>query len=99
MSEDARLRIDKDDDTPDEPAVTVGDETSENKAKQPDGPEGAPAFVTNIASIEQQVGMHVIRALQHEDAAGVLTVAQAGPQGQRLVSLPIDEDQLGRFRR
>lgn len=62
-----------------------------------EGEEGLPTYVSNITSIEQQVGTHVIRALQHDGAVGVLTVVQSGgsggaPGGQRILSVPLDDE-------
>ncbi|MHC5025569.1 MAG: hypothetical protein ACYTGR_02255 [Planctomycetota bacterium] len=44
-------------------------------------------WVTELKSAEQQVGEHIIQALQDEDTVAVLTTAVIGPDGaQRLVS-------------
>lgn len=56
-------------------------------AVQPDAqnlsPEQMARFVTSIKNAEQQVGEHVIRALQHGDTVAVLTTVVVGPGGQQ----------------
>ena len=48
-------------------------------------------FVTTIQNAEQQVGEHVIRALQHGDTVAVLTTVVVGPDGkQHIVSAGLD---------
>ena len=48
-------------------------------------------FVTTIQNAEQQVGEHVIRALQHGDTVAVLTSVVVGPDGrQHIVSAGLD---------
>ncbi len=53
--------------------------------------EGPPTFVTNLAPIENQVGTHVIAALQHPETVAVLTTVAQGADGhQRVVSVGLD---------
>ncbi len=40
-------------------------------------------FVTTIKNVEQQVGEHVIKALQHGDTVAVITTVVIGPGGQQ----------------
>ena len=42
-------------------------------------------FVTTIKNAEQQVGEHIIHALQHDDTVAVITTVVMGPEGQQLV--------------
>lgn len=54
-----------------------------------------PQFVTTLTPLEQQVGMHVITALQHEDTVAVLTTVAVGRDGaQRVVSVGLDPQRL-----
>lgn len=51
-------------------------------------------FVTSIKNAEQQVGEHVIRALQHGDTVAVLTTVVVGPGGQQhIVSAALNPEQ------
>ena len=48
-------------------------------------------FVSTIKNAEQQVGEHIIRALQHPDTVAVITSVVVGPDGQQhLVSAALD---------
>ena len=48
-------------------------------------------FVTTIKNAEQQVGEHIIGALQHEDTVAVITTVMMGPDGeQRVVSAALN---------
>ena len=52
-------------------------------------------FVTQIRSAEQQVGEHIIDALQDPDTVAVLTTVVIGPEGgQHLVSAALDPETL-----
>tara|TARA_R110002073_G_scaffold56905_26_gene144865 strand:+ start:58 stop:462 length:405 start_codon:yes stop_codon:yes gene_type:complete len=42
-------------------------------------------FVTTIKNAEQQVGEHIITALQHEDTVAVITTVVIGDDGQQRV--------------
>ena len=42
-------------------------------------------FVTTIKNAEQQVGEHIIAALQHDDTVAVLTTVAMGADGQQRV--------------
>jgi hypothetical protein len=67
-------------------------------AKKPNSSDqetGLPTYVTDLASIELQVGTHVIRALAHDGAVAVLSLVQPSPGGgQRIASIPLDEGML-----
>ncbi len=48
-------------------------------------------FVSTIKNAEQQVGEHIIKALQHADTVAVLTSVVIGPDGQQhIVSAALD---------
>ncbi|MCZ6836921.1 MAG: hypothetical protein O7G85_14185 [Planctomycetota bacterium] len=55
---------------------------------------GLTHLVSELKSIEQQVGEHVITALKHEGTAAVLTAVlpSGGGGGQRIASVPLDEE-------
>ncbi|TWT53711.1 hypothetical protein Pla22_13430 [Rubripirellula amarantea] len=42
-------------------------------------------FVTTIRNAEEQVGQHIIAALQHDDTVAVITTVAIGPDGQQRV--------------
>jgi PleD family two-component response regulator len=51
----------------------------------------AARFVSKIKNLEQQVGEHVVAALQHQDTVAVITTVVAGPSGeQHIVSAAIN---------
>jgi hypothetical protein len=55
--------------------------------------KGLQHLVSEIKSIETQVGEHVIAALQQNDTVAVLTaVLPSGAGGQRIASVPLDQD-------
>ena len=52
-------------------------------------------FVTTIKNAEQQVGEHIIGALQHDDTVAVITTVVMGPDGQqRVVSAALDPKRM-----
>lgn len=52
-------------------------------------------FVTTIKNAEQQVGEHIISALQHDDTVAVITTVMMGPDGQqRVVSAALDPNRM-----
>lgn len=52
-------------------------------------------FVTTIKNAEQQVGEHIITALQHDDTVAVLTTVAMGADGQqRVISAALDPARL-----
>ena len=56
---------------------------------------GLPQFVTVLTPMEQQVGIHVINALQHPETVAVLTTVAMGRDGmQRIVSVGLDPEML-----
>ena len=77
---------------PDEAVVRtngVGEVTNDVDKKQ------MTQFVTTIKNAEQQVGEHIIQALQHEDTVAVITTVAMGPDGQqRVVSAALDPERM-----
>ncbi len=66
------------------PAVT--DDVDRGQIKQ---------FVTQIRSAEQQIGDHIIGALQDPETVAVLTAVVVGPGGtQQIVSAALDPEML-----
>lgn len=52
-------------------------------------------FVTTIKNAEEQVGEHIIRALQHEDTVAVITTVAMGADGQqRVISAALNPDRM-----
>lgn len=52
-------------------------------------------FVTTIKNAEQQIGEHIVTALQHADTVAVLTTVVIGPDGQqRVVSAALNPARL-----
>ena len=78
-------------------ARTPAEQTPPAAPDAPDAPEqaGLPRFVTKLSTIEQQVGRHVITALQHEETVAVLTTTVSGAAGdQHLISVPLTPPML-----
>lgn len=79
---------------------------STDRDSQPADPAGIQAtndvdssqlkhFVSTIKNAEQQVGEHIIKALQHGDTVAVLTTVMVGPDGtQRIVSAALDPKRM-----
>ena len=64
------------------------------KAEEVDSDQIAQ-FVTTIKNAEQQVGEHIIRALQHQDTVAVITTVVTGPDGQqRVVSAALNPTRM-----
>lgn len=52
-------------------------------------------FVSKIKNLEQQIGEHVLAALQHPDTVAVLTTVVVGPSGdQHIVSAAINPQRM-----
>lgn len=52
-------------------------------------------FVTTIKNAEQQVGEHIIKALQYGNTVAVLTTVMVAPDGsQRIVSAALDPKRM-----
>ena len=48
-------------------------------------------FISTIKNVEQQVGEHIIQALQHADTVAVITSVVVGPDGrQHIVSAALN---------
>lgn len=58
-------------------------------------PQKIVHFVTTIKNAEQQVGEHILRALQHTDTVAVLTTVGIGPDGaQNIISAALSPARL-----
>ncbi len=69
-----------------DPALSVVQRVDPNQIKQ---------FVTQIKSAEQQVGEHIVNALQDDGTVAVLTtVVVGGEGGQHIVSAGLDPEML-----
>jgi hypothetical protein len=52
-------------------------------------------FITTIRNAEEQVGEHIIRALQHADTVAVITTLVIGPDGkQRVISAALNAQRM-----
>jgi uncharacterized protein (DUF111 family) len=52
-------------------------------------------FVTTIKNAEQQVGEHIIQALQHKNTVAVITTVAMGTDGrQRVISAALDPQRM-----
>ncbi len=52
-------------------------------------------FVSTIRNAEEQVGRHIIEALQHDDTVAVITTIAASPDGkQRVISAALSPKRL-----
>lgn len=81
-----------------QPARSQPAETQPNEP-QPDSPQvivnatesEIKRFISTIKNVEQQVGEHIIQALQHADTVAVITSVVVGPDGrQHIVSAALN---------
>ncbi len=56
--------------------------------------EGVPHLVTPLRPIAQQVGEHVLAALEHEETVAVLTTVTGSKNGEQVVSIPLTGEHL-----
>jgi hypothetical protein len=65
------------------------------RAAQDIDPKQIAQFVTTIRNAEQQVGEHIIQALQHGDTVAVITTVVMGADGQqRVVSAALNPERM-----
>jgi hypothetical protein len=57
-------------------------------------PRKTSQYVTRLQSIERQVGEHVLAALEDPEAVAVLTTIASGLRADRVVSVPLDGNQV-----
>ena len=69
-----RPKTDNDKSKPGPPTVRPADQVDQQQMAR---------FVTTIKNAEQQVGEHIIRALQHNDTVAVITTVVMGQDGQQ----------------
>jgi len=67
---------------------------SDEKTPEVPDEDNAPHHVTMIRSIERQVGEHVMAALNDDDAVAAITTLVPGVRNDRIVSMPLDGDQI-----
>ena len=63
-------------------------------AETPSSAQGAPTFVTPLASVAEQMGRHVIAALGHPNTVAVITTVTGSQTGQKIVSMALDPEQM-----
>jgi|TARA_B100000315_G_C14137258_1_gene389725 hypothetical protein len=56
--------------------------------------DGVPHLVSKLRPIAQQVGEHVLAALDHEETVAVLTTVTGSRNGQQVVSIPLSGEHL-----
>ena len=99
MSVPPQHHDDDDDDVPDQVDEAELDETlrapAANQITNEVDKDQIAQFVTTIKNAEQQVGEHIIAALQHADTVAVLTTVVVGPDGsQRLISAALNPKRM-----
>ena len=57
-------------------------------------PQGPPTLVTDLSPITQQVGAHVLNALQQDECVAVISTIVAGFPTDRVVSVPLNSEQM-----
>ncbi|MBC8201520.1 MAG: hypothetical protein H8E86_05680 [Planctomycetes bacterium] len=62
--------------------------------KQIEKQEGVPHLVTPLHPIANQVGEHILHALEVEETVAVLTTVTGSKNGQQVVSIPLTGDHL-----
>lgn len=97
--------------SPSEPPQTIPDPPPPDEQSGPAPGQPGPAFskvmphdeqakplaqfVTTIRNPEQQVGQHIIAALQHDDTVAVLTTVALGTDGQqRIISAALNAERM-----
>lgn len=63
----------------------------------PSPPEAPPAsgpLVTTIVPVSEQIGQHVMAAFQQPNAVAVLTTVVPGIDADRVVSMPLTDEQM-----
>jgi len=78
----------------------MSDTPEQAKNTKPDGAAcegvatpGPRHHVTDIRTVERQVGDHVMEALEHDETVAVLTTIVGGVRTDRIVSVPLDAEQ------
>lgn len=56
--------------------------------------EGVPHFVSPIHTIANQVGEHVLLAMEHEETVAVLTTITGSSHGQQVISIPLSAEHV-----
>ncbi len=70
-------------------------ETEKNNEEQEEPKvEGVPHFVSQIHTIANQVGEHVLSAMEHEETVAVLTTITGSSHGQQVISIPLTAEHV-----
>tara|TARA_R110002167_G_scaffold169037_2_gene366831 strand:+ start:121 stop:522 length:402 start_codon:yes stop_codon:yes gene_type:complete len=94
-SDDASTDSDHDEDDLSDPMVTQNMRSAGSKVTNQVDSNQIAQFVTTIKNAEQQVGEHIITALQHDDTVAVITTVVIGDDGQqRVVSASLNPARL-----
>ena len=86
QSDDGQADTKADTKTETQPGIVTPHDQQKNQIAQ---------FVTTIRNPEQQVGQHIIQALQHDDTVAVLTTVALGADGQQwVISAALDPERM-----
>ena len=70
-------------------------ETEKNNEEQEEPQvEGVPHFVSPILTIANQVGEHVLSAMEQEETVAVLTTITGSAHGQQVISIPLTSQHI-----
>jgi hypothetical protein len=67
---------------------------SENPETTELAPQGPPTLITELSPITQQVGSHVLNALQEDNCVAVISTIVPGFPTDRVVSVPLNSSQM-----
>jgi len=73
-------------------------ETEETTETTEDQENGVPHFVSPIHTVANQVGEHVLSAMEHEDTVAVLTTITGSALGKQVVSIPLTANHVQQVR-
>jgi phage I-like protein len=65
-----------------------------NKVKEAAEEEGVPHLVSQIQTVANQVGKHVLSAMEHEQTVAVLTTITGSTHGQQVISIPLTAEHV-----
>jgi hypothetical protein len=67
---------------------------SEQPEPEATAPKGPPTLVTDLSPITEQVGTHVLNALQEDECVAVISTIVPGFPTDRVVSVPLNSNQM-----